>query len=115
VQVARDRAARGEGPSFIEAVTYRYRGHNTGEVANYREQDEIEQWRRTKDPIERLRRALEGAGLLDQGRFETLEENARAAVEDAIRFAEESPVPDPATATGGVTALPVDAKGPGTQ
>jgi TPP-dependent pyruvate/acetoin dehydrogenase alpha subunit len=115
VQVARDRAARGEGPSFIEAVTYRYRGHNTGEVANYREQDEVEQWRRTRDPIERLRRALAGADLLDQGRFETLEENARTAVVDAIRFAEESPVPDPATAAEGVTALPVDAKGPATQ
>jgi TPP-dependent pyruvate/acetoin dehydrogenase alpha subunit len=112
VHAARDRAARGDGPSFIEAVTYRYRGHNTGEVANYREQDEVEQWRRTKDPIERLRRALESAGLVDQGRFETLEENARAAVEDAIRFADESPVPDPATATERVTALPVDAKGP---
>src|SRR5438067_6040762 len=51
---ARERAARGEGPTFIEAVTYRYRGHNTGEVANYREDEEIEHWRTTKDPIERL-------------------------------------------------------------
>ena len=115
VQVARERAAREEGPSFIEAVTYRYRGHNTGEVANYREQEEVEHWRRTKDPIERLRRALESAGMLDPGGFEVLAENARAIVEDAIRFAEESPIPDPATASDGVTALPFDAKGPRAQ
>jgi TPP-dependent pyruvate/acetoin dehydrogenase alpha subunit len=110
---ARERAACGDGPSFIEAVTYRYHGHNTGEVANYREQEEIERWRRTKDPIERLRRALESAGRLERGRFDALAEKAKEVTEDAIRFAEESPEPDPTTATLGVTGLAFDPKGPG--
>jgi TPP-dependent pyruvate/acetoin dehydrogenase alpha subunit len=109
---ARERAARGDGPSFIEAVTYRYRGHNTGEVANYREDEEIERWRSTKDPIERLRHALEHAGRLEPGRFDALAAKAKEAVEDAIRFADESPTPDPATAKLGVTALPFDPRGP---
>jgi TPP-dependent pyruvate/acetoin dehydrogenase alpha subunit len=110
---ARERAGRGDGPTFIEAVTYRYRGHNTGEVANYREDEEIEHWRNTKDPIERLRRALEAAGRLEPGRFDALAARAKETVEDAIRFADESPTPAPETATLGVTALPFDSRGPG--
>jgi pyruvate dehydrogenase E1 component alpha subunit len=109
---ARERAARGDGPSFIEAVTYRYHGHNTGEIANYREEEEVERWRATKDPIERLRRALEKAGLLDAAGVDELTTHAQEVVEDAIRFAEESPRPDPATAALGVTAIPFDVKGP---
>jgi TPP-dependent pyruvate/acetoin dehydrogenase alpha subunit len=109
---ARERAARGEGPSFIEAITYRYRGHNTGEIANYRTEEEVEHWRQTKDPIERLRRALEGAGRIDSARFEALAAKAKEVVDDSIRFAEESPLPDPVTAADGVTALPFEVKGP---
>jgi TPP-dependent pyruvate/acetoin dehydrogenase alpha subunit len=108
---ARERAARGDGPSFIEALTYRYHGHNTGEIANYREEHEVEHWRRTRDPIKRLRRALEAAGRLDSARFEALAAKARKVVEDSIRFAEASPLPEPATATERVTALSFDAKG----
>ena len=109
---ARERAARGEGPSFIEALTYRYHGHNTGEIANYREEQEVEHWRRTRDPIERLRSALEAAGRLDFARYEALMDKAKEVVEDSIRFAEESPVADAATAGAGVLALSFDARGP---
>ncbi len=109
---ARKRAAAGEGPSFIETVTYRYHGHQTNEVVNYRTTEELEHWRKTRDPIERLRRALEDAGRLEPGRFEQLEANARDVVQDAIRFAEDSPQPDPATAIQGVTGLAFDPRGP---
>ncbi len=109
---ARARAAAGGGPTFIEAITYRYHGHNTGEIANYREEEEVERWRRTRDPIEGLRRALEAAGKIDSEGVEVLRARAKAAVDDAIRFAEESPFPDPATAAVGVTALAFDARGP---
>jgi TPP-dependent pyruvate/acetoin dehydrogenase alpha subunit len=114
-RAAHDLARRGDGPTFIEAVTYRYHGHNTGEIANYREAAEVERWRLTKDPIERLRRALEAAGKLEPGRFDALVENAKDVTADAISFAEESPVPDPATATTGVTAVPFDPRGPGSR
>ena len=71
---ARERAASGGGPSFIEAVTYRYHGHNTGEIAGYRTDDEVEEWRRTRDPIDGLRRAMEAAGLLDGDRYDEMVE-----------------------------------------
>ena len=70
-------------------------------------------WRQTKDPIERLRRALENADRLEPGRFDELAARAKDIVEDAIRFADESPTPDPETATRDVTALPFDPRGPG--
>ena len=74
---------------------------------------EIELWRHTKDPIERLRRALESAGRLDPARFDAMAAKAANVVEDAIRFADESPPPAPETATRDVTALPFDPRGPG--
>lgn len=109
---ARSRALAGGGPTFIEMVTYRYHGHNTGEVANYRTGDEVEDWRRTKDPIERLRAALEQQGLLDREAFDALASNARETTQDAIDFAEVSPVPDPGSAAHGVSSIAFDAKGP---
>jgi TPP-dependent pyruvate/acetoin dehydrogenase alpha subunit len=112
VVVARERAASGGGPSFIEAVTYRYHGHNTGEVANYRTEEEVERWRLTRDPIDGLRRALETADLIDPGRYDELAAAARDVVADAIAFAESSPAPDPATAGDGVTRLHFDQRGP---
>ncbi len=51
---AHARAANGGGPSFIEAVTYRYNGHNTGEDAGYRTDEEVDEWRRVRDPIDAL-------------------------------------------------------------
>jgi pyruvate dehydrogenase E1 component alpha subunit len=109
---ARERAASGGGPSFIEAVTYRYHGHNTGEVAGYRTDEEVEEWRRTRDPIDGLLRALEAAGRLDADRYDAMLESARTVVADAIEFAENSPLPDPATASDGVISLPFDPRGP---
>ena len=109
---ASERARAGGGPTFIEAITYRYHGHNTGEVAEYRTEQEVEQWRLTRDPIDGLRRALVAAGRLDEDRYEQLAEQARRVVAESIAFAEASPLPDPATATGGVISLPFDARGP---
>ncbi len=109
---ARDRALGGGGPTFIEAITYRYHGHNTGEIAEYRTEQEVEQWRLTRDPIDALRRGLEAAGRLDPAGYDALVTRARAVVAASIAFAEESPVPDVATATAGVMSLPFDAKGP---
>jgi pyruvate dehydrogenase E1 component alpha subunit len=108
---ARKRAAEGGGPTFIEAVTYRYHGHQTNEVVNYRSSEEVEHWQRTRDPIERLRRALDRASQLPPGRYEELQAHAHEIVQDALRFAEESPLPDPATAAKGVTGLAFDPKG----
>jgi pyruvate/2-oxoglutarate dehydrogenase complex dihydrolipoamide acyltransferase (E2) component len=66
---ARSRALAGQGPFFIEAQTYRYEGHNVGDVQNYREKSEEAAWFESRDPIDRLRQRLAGQGELDDGGF----------------------------------------------
>lgn len=102
---ARDRAARGDGPTFIEAKTYRYEGHSTGQVINYRTIEQVDEWRDTRDPVQRLRVALHDRAVLEDDAFERLVATARETVAEAIRFADESPMPDPLEATRGVTAI----------
>lgn len=92
---ARGGAVRGEGPTFIESRTYRYSGHGSGEgPAAYRSAEEVAQWRNSRDPIAQLRVALEEASELTDAEYARLEHDALDAVEDAVRFAEESPWPD---------------------
>jgi TPP-dependent pyruvate/acetoin dehydrogenase alpha subunit len=108
---ARDRAARGDGPTFIEARTYRYEGHQTGQRIRYRTADEVDGWRRSRDPIARLALAMRGAGLLDDETEQRLQDTAADLVRDAIEFAEASPWPDPSTATIGVNAIDLRMRG----
>ncbi|MEV4624247.1 thiamine pyrophosphate-dependent dehydrogenase E1 component subunit alpha [Asanoa sp. NPDC049573] len=104
---ARDRAVSGAGPTLVEAVTYRYYGHNTGEVARYRTQEEIADWRSQRDPIDSARARLVAASALDDDGFAVLETAAHARVEKAVAFAEASPQPDPKTAADNVDAWDV--------
>lgn len=108
---ARARAVAGHGPSFIEARTYRYQGHNTGQVIKYRTESELESWRSTRDPVERLRLGLEAQGLLEPGAFDATERIAKAQVEEAVAFAEGSAWPDPADAGLDVTTLDLHVRG----
>lgn len=100
------RARTGDGPTLVEAVTYRWHGHNEGEevfAGNYRPDDEIEQWR-AKDPIQRLRDALTDRGVLDDDRFEAIESEQSEVIETGLAFAQDSPMPDPSEALTDVFA-----------
>lgn len=97
-----DRARAGGGPTFIEALTYRYHGHVSGEITGYRSAEEIERWRTLRDPIARLATALHASAALTDAEVVRMEETAAARVREAVEFAENSPWPDPATATLGV-------------
>ncbi len=108
VAEARARALAGEGPTFIEAVTYRYYGHNTGEVITYRTNDEVADWRAHRDPIDKFVGGLAAAGLLPEGQLETLKERARSVVAGSIEFAKASPWP--AHRDGLVTGLKAQLK-----
>ena len=88
------RARGGDGPSLIEAKTVRWLGHHEGDPQAYRPKSEVEEGRR-QDPIARLRAHLEGAALLDAAHAARVAQAIEADVEDAIAFAESSPLPEP--------------------
>ena len=96
-----ERARAGYGPSLIEAVCYRYRGHFEGDAEEYRTREEVERWRQL-DPIPRLGERLKKLGWADEATLERLRREAEEEVARAIAFAEQSPLPDPEEALVGV-------------
>jgi 2-oxoisovalerate dehydrogenase E1 component alpha subunit len=99
-----ERARRGEGPTLIEAKTYRLTAHSSDDDdRRYREREEIEEWR-LKDPIVRFERYLQENGLLDEEMREELEAEIRAEVAEASDYAEEAPFAGPEEALEGVYA-----------
>jgi pyruvate dehydrogenase E1 component alpha subunit len=94
VAAARELAVAGGGPTFIEAKTYRYEGHNVGDPQNYRERAEVDSWRSAADPIDRLIRLLLQRNELSENDVADLRRTADEIVADAIDFAEQSPWPD---------------------
>jgi TPP-dependent pyruvate/acetoin dehydrogenase alpha subunit len=88
------RARDGSGPTIVECLTYRLRGHYVGDPASYRKAEEVAEWR-DKDPIRRFTGLLQERGTLGPNEIEELETAARARVEDAVRFMTESPWPTP--------------------
>src|SRR6201993_119077 len=79
-------------PAFVEARTYRYRGHSMSDPASYRTKDELEKYR-MDDPITRLRAQLTREGKLTHEDFEQLDKRAKETVLAAVKFAEKSPQP----------------------
>jgi len=82
-------------PHFIEAVTYRYRGHSMADPGTYRSKEEVERWRK-RDAIEGFRHRLVEAGLAGDEEFQTHEEEVERLVQESVDFADASPEPDPA-------------------
>ncbi len=91
---AAERARRGEGPTLIECKTYRHRGHSRVDPARYRPKEEVEAWL-AKDPIRRFREKLLGLGFLTEAEAQQIEREIAAEIEEAVRFAMESPYPTP--------------------
>ena len=90
-----ERARAGEGPTLIEAKTYRLTAHSSDDDdRRYRELEEIEEWRR-KDPIARFEKYLEEAGLLDEEEKEEMAARIKAEVDEAVEYAEAAPYADP--------------------
>jgi len=94
VRVAVERARLGQGPSLVDNVTYRWRGHSKSDRNLYRSQEEIEAWKR-KCPIARFKAALVDSGVMTREEVEAVEQQARATVdraaEEALTFLEPSP------------------------
>jgi pyruvate dehydrogenase E1 component alpha subunit len=100
---AAERARAGKGPTLIEALTYRWKGHSKSDPQSYRTRDEVKEWQR-KDPIPRFAAVLEGAGMLDEDMLKAMRDEAEQKVDQALAFAEASPEPDIATIMEGVYA-----------
>jgi 2-oxoisovalerate dehydrogenase E1 component len=97
-EVAVARARRGDGPTLVECLTYRTRSHAEGMGDfTYRTKEEVEGWKKS-DPIGLWHARLIGAGVAGEGKLGEIDAAAQAEVDDAVRFAEASPWPDPATA-----------------
>ncbi len=93
VKEAVERARRGEGPTLIEAITYRYKGHSKSDKQVYRTKEEVQSWMK-RDPIPRYRTWLIEHGYLKEEEAQALEARAQATIDQAIAYAEESPEPD---------------------
>jgi TPP-dependent pyruvate/acetoin dehydrogenase alpha subunit len=91
VETALARARAGEGPTLIEAKTYRYRGHSRTDPAKYRKEGELEQWK-LRDPIDLLGKQLADAGALDDEAQRALRDDVQAEVDAAAERAAEAPV-----------------------
>jgi pyruvate dehydrogenase E1 component alpha subunit len=90
---AAERARRGEGPSYLVANTYRFRGHSMSDAMKYRTKEELEQ-ARLRDPITMYENRLRSRGLVDDAAMEAMEKEVRHIVDDAVAFADSSPHPE---------------------
>ena len=97
----------GKGPYFIEAMTYRFRGHSMADPELYRDKAEVEEWK-AKDPINQYRAKLEKAKVLKKGEAEKIDQEVLAEVEAAAKFAVDSPFPDESTLYDYIYATPLE-------
>jgi TPP-dependent pyruvate/acetoin dehydrogenase alpha subunit len=93
VEQAAANARAGAGPTLIEAVTYRFRGHSLADPAQYRTREEEAAWKANRDPIQLFEAKLKEAGLARDEDLRASVERAGAEVEESATFAEESPFP----------------------
>ena len=99
VKAAAERAAKharaGDGPYILEMKTYRYRGHSMSDPAKYRTREEVDEVRKTRDPIDHVEELLEKNGWADEAALKEIDAEVKRIVNDAAEFARTSPEPDP--------------------
>jgi pyruvate dehydrogenase E1 component alpha subunit len=99
VKAAGERAVKaareGKGPTILEMMTYRYRGHSMSDPAKYRSREEVDKMRAEHDPIEQVRLRLIEKGLASEDELKAIDKDVRAIVNEAAEFAQHDPEPDP--------------------
>ncbi|MFW5658974.1 MAG: pyruvate dehydrogenase (acetyl-transferring) E1 component subunit alpha [Bacteroidota bacterium] len=86
-------AREGNGPTFLEIRTYRYKGHSMSDPAKYRTKDELNEYK-DRDPIVQLKSYILDQELTSQDELDKIDDKVKARVKEAVEFAENSPVPD---------------------
>jgi pyruvate dehydrogenase E1 component alpha subunit len=99
-----ERARQGKGPTLLEAMTYRIRGHYEGDPQRYRTKEEVEAQAASRDPIRQFGDLLSKKEILSRDVDRKIQEEIDQEIEEAIRFAEESPLPLPTDALEGLYA-----------
>ncbi len=94
IEKAAERARKGEGPTFLEVRTYRYKGHSMSDPAKYRSREEVEKYK-NQDPIEKVQETILKNKWLTEEQIEEIEEKVAGIVDESVEFAENSPYPDP--------------------
>jgi len=94
IEKAAKHIREGKGPYFLEIKTYRYKGHSVSDPARYRSKEEVEHYK-ALDPIEILRDRILGSNVVTEAELDAIEEEIKDAVDAAVEFADNSPLPDP--------------------
>ncbi len=94
IEEAAARARRGDGPTLLDIRTYRYKGHSMSDPQKYRTKDEVAEWQ-AKDPIEHVLGVIKENKFLSEKEIKEIDEWVKKEVAESIKFAEESPLPEP--------------------
>lgn len=94
VQQAKERCLAGQGPTLVECKTYRWGGHSTTDPQVYQPQEEIAAWKE-RCPIKLFKQTLMDEGILTNERWQVMENEVAQVVAQAVKFAEDSPLPAP--------------------
>ena len=89
-----ERARKGDGPTYLEIRTYRYRGHSMSDPAKYRTKEEVEDYKK-KDPLEVVKSTMLKNKFADEKWFDEMETKIETIINDSVEFAENSAWPDP--------------------
>ena len=92
-----DYVREGDGPIFVESITYRWYGHSSSDPGKYRTREEVEEWKK-KDPILKLADYIVGNKIATEEELKNIELEVKNMVDGAVKFAEESPLPPLETA-----------------
>lgn len=93
VSRAAERGRKGEGPTYLEFKTYRFRGHSMSDPQKYRTKEEVAEWK-MRDPIEMVKEKILSGKIATEEEIEAINEKIKGQVDAAVKFAEESPYPD---------------------
>ncbi len=94
IERAAKRARKGDGPTLLDVRTYRYKGHSMSDPQKYRTKDEVEEYKKV-DPIELVKETLLKNKYITEAGLKKIADKVKGIVEESVKFAEESPLPEP--------------------
>ena len=99
-----DRARSGGGPSLVESVSLRWRGHAGHDPAKYVPKEMLEDYMQNQDPVKRFQELLVSEGVIDDAGVEDIQARIQKEFDEGYEFAQQSPLPEPTDVTAGVFA-----------